>query len=193
VTIEGELPGGGRLSVTCRVAAIVPWLVMKGMALEDRLKVKHAYDTTTPRTCTRAGQRALWRSSARTSGTRSCGNGSRRFAPSSGPRGGRTQEGEAAHAVGDELHGALAGEGADRVQRRGHVVRAPVLGIRPGRRLLARPVPAELPHPAVEPLASQVLRQRGADLAVREEPVGEEHRDVVLDRPGVPRTPTSSP
>lgn len=44
VTIEGELPGGGRLSVTCRVAAIVPWLVMKGMALADRLKEKDAYD-----------------------------------------------------------------------------------------------------------------------------------------------------
>lgn len=44
VTIEGELPGGGRLSVACRVAAIVPWLVMKGMALADRLKEKDAYD-----------------------------------------------------------------------------------------------------------------------------------------------------
>jgi hypothetical protein len=30
-------------------------------------------------------------------------------------------------------------------------------------------------------------RQRGADLAIREEPVGEENRDVVLDRPDVPR------
>lgn len=44
VTVEGELPGGGRLAVTCRVAAIVPWLVMKGMALADRLKEKDAYD-----------------------------------------------------------------------------------------------------------------------------------------------------
>lgn len=44
VTIEGELPAGGRLRVTCRVAAIVPWLVMKGMALADRLKEKDAYD-----------------------------------------------------------------------------------------------------------------------------------------------------
>lgn len=44
VTIEGELPGGGRLSVACRVAAIVPWLVMKGMALADRLKERDAYD-----------------------------------------------------------------------------------------------------------------------------------------------------
>lgn len=44
VTVEGELPGGGRLAVACRVAAIVPWLVMKGMALADRLKEKDAYD-----------------------------------------------------------------------------------------------------------------------------------------------------
>jgi hypothetical protein len=44
VTIEGQLPGGGRLSVTCRAAAIVPWLVMKGMAMADRLKEKDAYD-----------------------------------------------------------------------------------------------------------------------------------------------------
>ena len=44
VTIEGELPGGGRLSVAGRVAALVPWLVMKGMALADRLKEKDAYD-----------------------------------------------------------------------------------------------------------------------------------------------------
>jgi len=44
VTVEGELPGGGRLTVACRVAAIVPWLVMKGMALADRLKEKDAYD-----------------------------------------------------------------------------------------------------------------------------------------------------
>jgi hypothetical protein len=44
VTIEGELPGGGRLTVQCRVAAIVPFLVMKGMALADRLKEKDAYD-----------------------------------------------------------------------------------------------------------------------------------------------------
>jgi hypothetical protein len=39
VTVEGELPGGGRLAVACRVAAIV-----KGMALADRLKEKDAYD-----------------------------------------------------------------------------------------------------------------------------------------------------
>jgi hypothetical protein len=44
VAIEGELPGGGHLTVQCRVAAIVPFLVMKGMALADRLKQKDAYD-----------------------------------------------------------------------------------------------------------------------------------------------------
>ncbi len=44
IAIEGELPGGGHLTVQCRVAAIVPFLVMKGMALADRLKEKDAYD-----------------------------------------------------------------------------------------------------------------------------------------------------
>ncbi len=42
--IEGQLPGGGKTSVTLRVASIVPFLVMKGMALDDRLKEKDAYD-----------------------------------------------------------------------------------------------------------------------------------------------------
>ena len=46
VSLEGELPGGGRDRVTVRVAALVPWLVMKGMALSDRLKEKDAYDIT---------------------------------------------------------------------------------------------------------------------------------------------------
>lgn len=44
VTVEGELPGGGRDRVAIRVAAIVPWLVMKGMALAERIKEKDAYD-----------------------------------------------------------------------------------------------------------------------------------------------------
>ncbi len=44
VTVEGELPDGGRDRVTVRVAGIVPWLVMKGMALEERAKEKDAYD-----------------------------------------------------------------------------------------------------------------------------------------------------
>jgi len=44
VTIEGELPGGGKDSVEVQVASIVPFLVMKGMALDDRLKEKDAWD-----------------------------------------------------------------------------------------------------------------------------------------------------
>lgn len=44
VSVEGDLPLGGRDRVTFQVAAIVPWLVMKGMALADRLKEKDAYD-----------------------------------------------------------------------------------------------------------------------------------------------------
>src|SRR5437773_2427604 len=44
VTIEGELPGGGRDRVVVRVAALVPWLVMKGMAMHDRIKEKDAFD-----------------------------------------------------------------------------------------------------------------------------------------------------
>lgn len=44
VTLEGELPGGGRDRVQVRVASIVPFLVMKGMALHDRLSEKDAWD-----------------------------------------------------------------------------------------------------------------------------------------------------
>lgn len=44
VTIEGNLPDGGRDSVRIRVASIVAFLVMKGMALDDRLKEKDAWD-----------------------------------------------------------------------------------------------------------------------------------------------------
>lgn len=44
VSVEGDLPGGGRDRVRFRVAGIVPWLVMKGMALAARLKEKDAYD-----------------------------------------------------------------------------------------------------------------------------------------------------
>ncbi|MCZ7625382.1 MAG: hypothetical protein M5R38_05700 [Candidatus Methylomirabilis sp.] len=43
-SLEGELPGGGRDRVRFLVAGIVPWLVMKGMALSDRFKEKDAYD-----------------------------------------------------------------------------------------------------------------------------------------------------
>jgi hypothetical protein len=44
VSVEGEIPGGGLDRVTVRVASIVPFLVMKGMALDDRLKEKDAWD-----------------------------------------------------------------------------------------------------------------------------------------------------
>jgi hypothetical protein len=44
VTIEGELPGGGQDSVTIRIASIVPFLIMKGMALDGRLKEKDSWD-----------------------------------------------------------------------------------------------------------------------------------------------------
>ena len=44
MTIEGELPRGGKDSITVRIASIVPFLVMKAMALYDRLKEKDAWD-----------------------------------------------------------------------------------------------------------------------------------------------------
>lgn len=44
VRVDGELPDGGKDSVTVKVASIVPFLVMKGMALADRLKAKDAWD-----------------------------------------------------------------------------------------------------------------------------------------------------
>ncbi len=44
VTIEGQLPGGAMDSVRVQVASIVSFLVMKGMALDDRLKEKDAWD-----------------------------------------------------------------------------------------------------------------------------------------------------
>lgn len=44
IRIEGTLPGGAHDIVMVRVASIVPFLVMKGMAMEDRLKEKDAYD-----------------------------------------------------------------------------------------------------------------------------------------------------
>ena len=44
VSLEGELPGGGRDRVRFRVAGIVPWLIMKGMALAAQLEEKDAYD-----------------------------------------------------------------------------------------------------------------------------------------------------
>ena len=44
VTLDGTLPGGGKDSTTIRIASIVPFIVMKGMALADRLKEKDAWD-----------------------------------------------------------------------------------------------------------------------------------------------------
>ena len=44
IKIEGELPGGGKDSADIRIASIVPFIVMKGMALHDRLKEKDAWD-----------------------------------------------------------------------------------------------------------------------------------------------------
>ena len=44
VEIEEMLPGGGKDKVTFRIAAIVQFIVMKGMALGNRLKEKDAYD-----------------------------------------------------------------------------------------------------------------------------------------------------
>lgn len=44
VTIEGKLPDGGKDTASFKVAGIVPFLVMKGMAMYERMKEKDAYD-----------------------------------------------------------------------------------------------------------------------------------------------------
>lgn len=44
VVVSGALPNGAADSVTVRVASIVPFLVMKSMALDQRLKAKDAWD-----------------------------------------------------------------------------------------------------------------------------------------------------
>ena len=44
VDITGELPGGAKDTATIRVASIVPFIVMKAMAMRDRLKQKDPYD-----------------------------------------------------------------------------------------------------------------------------------------------------
>ena len=44
VTVSGDLPGGGLDTVIVRVASLVPFLIMKGMALDERLKEKDAWD-----------------------------------------------------------------------------------------------------------------------------------------------------
>jgi len=44
VKLEGVLPTGGKDSVAVRVSGIVPFFVMKAMALRDRVKPKDAWD-----------------------------------------------------------------------------------------------------------------------------------------------------
>jgi hypothetical protein len=44
IKIEGKLPDGAIDNATIRVASIMPFLVMKGMALHDRIKEKDAWD-----------------------------------------------------------------------------------------------------------------------------------------------------
>lgn len=44
VKVDGFLPNGARDSAVIRVASMIPFLVMKGMALHDRLKEKDAWD-----------------------------------------------------------------------------------------------------------------------------------------------------
>lgn len=43
-SVDGALPGGGKDSTRVRVASIVPFLVMKAMALDGRLMEKDAWD-----------------------------------------------------------------------------------------------------------------------------------------------------
>jgi len=44
VQVEARMPDGSINSVSVKIAGVVPFLVMKGMALADRLKEKDAYD-----------------------------------------------------------------------------------------------------------------------------------------------------
>ena len=44
VKITGKLPGGAKDTVTIPIAGIVPFIVMKAMAMRDRLKQKDPYD-----------------------------------------------------------------------------------------------------------------------------------------------------
>lgn len=44
VKITGELPGGAKDTVTIPIAGIVPFIVMKAMAMRDRFKRKDPYD-----------------------------------------------------------------------------------------------------------------------------------------------------
>ena len=47
VPIEGTLPDGARDKATVRIAAIIPFLAMKGMAMATRLKEKNPWTCTT--------------------------------------------------------------------------------------------------------------------------------------------------
>lgn len=44
ISVAARLPGGAEDEVTCRIASIAAFLTMKGMALDDRLKEKDAWD-----------------------------------------------------------------------------------------------------------------------------------------------------
>ncbi len=44
VDIEGKLPGGGKDRVQFKITAVVPFIIMKGMAMAGRLKEKDAWD-----------------------------------------------------------------------------------------------------------------------------------------------------
>lgn len=44
ISVDGDLPDGGKDSVIVRVASIVPFIIMKAMALSDRMKEKDAWD-----------------------------------------------------------------------------------------------------------------------------------------------------
>jgi len=43
ISVQGVLQEGGKDQAIIRVASVVPFLVMKGMAVEDRLKEKDAW------------------------------------------------------------------------------------------------------------------------------------------------------
>ena len=47
VPIEGTLPNGARDNAMVRIAAIIPFLAMKGMAMASRLKEKDPWDSIT--------------------------------------------------------------------------------------------------------------------------------------------------
>ena len=59
ISVEGTLPEGGKDKATIRVAGMVPFIVMKGMALEDRLKEKDAWDVYYCITSYAGGSKAL--------------------------------------------------------------------------------------------------------------------------------------